>query len=258
MNVFFDPEVLYTAADSRFKTFGDVIDEARKGGGRWGAANPASLERQTLEQLKRKAGVSPAVVTFDGGGDMLINVLNHTLDMGIGELQEIRGQLDAAHGCVLLAVVGDDRLTQFPDVATRERAGHRPVGPQVPRAGGSEGHAGPTSSRRWRRRFRSCSTDPAYRAHLPRTACSPASCRTTSTSRSSPRSAGRRKRSSRSRASSDERDCRETCALRHRDARRRRSPTTGWRPRFPTARSPTQSDHRGCRGLTPPFSRRCR
>ena len=99
MNLFFDPEVLYTAADSRFATFQDVLDHARKGGGKWGAANPASLERQTLEQLKQKASDS-VLITFEGGGDMLVNVLNHTLDMGIGELQEIRGSSTPARfGC---------------------------------------------------------------------------------------------------------------------------------------------------------------
>jgi putative tricarboxylic transport membrane protein len=122
VNLFFDPEVLYTAADSRFKTLRDVIDRARSGGGKWGAANPASLERQVMEQLKQKAGVMPAVTTFEGGGDMLINVLNHTLDMGIGELQEIRSQLDAGR-LRLLAVVGDDRLSQFPDVETVREQG---------------------------------------------------------------------------------------------------------------------------------------
>ena len=75
-----------------------------------------------MERLKQKAGVAPAVTTFEGGGDMLINVLNHTLDMGIGELQEIRGQLDA--GTIrLLAVVGDERLPQFPDVGTVKEQG---------------------------------------------------------------------------------------------------------------------------------------
>jgi len=122
VNLFFDPEVLYTAADSRFATFRDVLDEARKGGGKWGAANPASLERQTLERLKQKAMVAPVVITFEGGGDMLVNVLNHTLDMGIGELQELRGQLDA--GAIrLLAVVGDDRLPLFPDLETVREQG---------------------------------------------------------------------------------------------------------------------------------------
>lgn len=122
VNLFFDPEVLYTAADSRFKTLRDVLDHARSGGGKWGAANPASLERQVMEQLKQKAGVTPAVTTFEGGGDMLINVLNHTLDMGVGELQEIRPQLDAGR-LRLLAVVGDQRLPQFADVETVREQG---------------------------------------------------------------------------------------------------------------------------------------
>ena len=122
VNLFFDPEVLYTAANSRFKTLRDVLDRARTGGGKWGAANPASLERQVMEQLKQKAGVTPAVTTFEGGGDMLINVLNHTLDMGVGELQELRSQLDAGR-LRLLAVVGDSRLPQFPDVETVREQG---------------------------------------------------------------------------------------------------------------------------------------
>jgi tripartite-type tricarboxylate transporter receptor subunit TctC len=122
VNLFFDPEVLYTAADSRFRTLRDVIDHARSGPGRWGAANPASLERQVMEQLKQKAGVTPAITTFEGGGDMLLNVLNHTLDMGVGELQEIRGQLDGGR-LRLLAVVGEERLPQFPDVATLREQG---------------------------------------------------------------------------------------------------------------------------------------
>jgi tripartite-type tricarboxylate transporter receptor subunit TctC len=122
VNLFFDPEVLYTAADSRFASLADVIGHARTGAGKWGAANPASLERQVMEQMKQKAGVTPAITTFEGGGDMLLNVLNHTLDMGVGELQEIRGQLDAGR-LRLLAVVGDARLPQFPDVPTAREQG---------------------------------------------------------------------------------------------------------------------------------------
>jgi tripartite-type tricarboxylate transporter receptor subunit TctC len=122
VNIFYDPEVLYTAANSRFKTLKDVLDQARTGKGRWGAANPASLERQVLERLKQRAKVGPAVATFEGGGDMLINVLNHTLDMGVGELQEIRPQLDAGK-LRLLAVVGDARLPQFPMVGTVKEQG---------------------------------------------------------------------------------------------------------------------------------------
>ena len=122
VNIFYDPEVLYTAADSRFKTLKDVLDAARQGKGKWGAANPASLERQVMERLKQKAAVAPVIATFEGGGDMLINVLNHTLDMGVGELQEISAQLDAKK-LRLLAVVGDARLPQYPDVKTVKEQG---------------------------------------------------------------------------------------------------------------------------------------
>jgi tripartite-type tricarboxylate transporter receptor subunit TctC len=122
VNVFYDPEVLYTAANSRYRSLADVLAVARMGRGRWGAANPASLERQTLELLKQRAGVMPAIATFEGGGDMLLNVLNQTLDMGIGELQEIRAQIDAGRVRVL-AVAGDARLPQMPDVPTVREAG---------------------------------------------------------------------------------------------------------------------------------------
>lgn len=122
VNIFYDPEVLFTAADSPFKTVKDVVEHARGGQGRWGAANPASLERQTMERLKQKAGVNPVIATFEGGGDMLINVLNHTLDMGVGELQEMRGQLDAGK-IRLLGVVGEERMVQFPDVQTIKEQG---------------------------------------------------------------------------------------------------------------------------------------
>lgn len=122
VNVFYDPEVLYTAAGSRFRTLGDVLEAARAGRGRWGAANPASLERQTLELLKQRAGVNPVIATFEGGGDMLLNVLNQTLDIGIGELQEIRPQIDAGRVRVL-AVATEARLPQLPNVPTIREQG---------------------------------------------------------------------------------------------------------------------------------------
>ncbi len=122
VNVFYDPEVIYTAADSKFKSIADVIAHARTGKGKWGAANPASLERQVLEQLKAKAGVKPAIATFEGGGEMMINVLNHTLDIGVGEVQELKAQLEAGK-VRLLAVVGKSRLAQFPNLPTLREQG---------------------------------------------------------------------------------------------------------------------------------------
>ena len=161
VNIFYDPEVLFTAADSPYKTLEDVVEHARGGQGRWGAANPASLERQTMERLKAKAGVNPAIATFEGGGDMLINVLNHTLDMGVGELQEMRGQLDA-HKIRLLAVVGDERMPQFPAVATVKEQG---IDLSVRKFRGLAGPKGlpPDVVARWETAVRQLLDDPEYK-----------------------------------------------------------------------------------------------
>ncbi|MGV2101177.1 tripartite tricarboxylate transporter substrate binding protein [Rhizobium sp. 21-4511-3d] len=123
VNFFLDSEVIFTRADGPYKSLKDVIDHAKKERGRWGAANPASLERQAAEQLKRAAGVTPAIVTHEGGGDMMLNVLNGTLDIGIGEIQELRSQLDAGK-IVLLATFNPERIADKPDVPTVKELGY--------------------------------------------------------------------------------------------------------------------------------------
>jgi tripartite-type tricarboxylate transporter receptor subunit TctC len=123
VNFFADSEVIYTRTDGPYKTLKDVIDHAKKERGRWGVANPASLERQAAEQLKRAAGVTPAIVTHEGGGDMMLNVMNGTLDIGIGEIQEVRSQLEAGK-LRLLATFNPERIPDKPDVPTVKESGY--------------------------------------------------------------------------------------------------------------------------------------
>ncbi len=123
VNVFFDEEVVYTRADGPLQTLADVIATARSRRGRWGASTPASLERQALEQLKAAAGVEAAIVSHEGGGDLMLNVLNGTLDIGVGEAQEIRGQL-AANRLRVLAVFSAERVADLPAVPTVQESGY--------------------------------------------------------------------------------------------------------------------------------------
>lgn len=122
-NFFTDSEIIYTRADGPFKTLKDVLDHAKANRGRWGAANPASLERQAAERLKRAAGVNAAVVSHEGGGDLMINVLNGTLDIGVGEIAEIRSQLEANRVRVL-ATFNPERLPAMPEVPTVKESGY--------------------------------------------------------------------------------------------------------------------------------------
>jgi putative tricarboxylic transport membrane protein len=123
VNFFTDAGFAYTRADSPYKTLKDVIDHARSSRGRWGVSNPASLERETAEQLKRAAKVNPAIVSHQGGSDMMINVLNGTLDMGLGEIEEIRPQLEGRK-LRLVATFNEVRMSDYPDVPTVKELGY--------------------------------------------------------------------------------------------------------------------------------------
>lgn len=124
VTVFLDPEVVFTRTESPFKSLGDVVDYARKNPGKskWGAANPGSLERIALERMSRLIGTRAAIVTHDGGGDLIINVLNGTLDIGVGEMQEIKAQLEAGK-VRLLATLTEQRIDTLPDLRTAREQG---------------------------------------------------------------------------------------------------------------------------------------
>jgi putative tricarboxylic transport membrane protein len=52
----------------------------------------------------------------------MINVLNGTLDIGVGEIQEIQAQLEAKK-IRLLATLSEKRLATFPDLPTAKEQG---------------------------------------------------------------------------------------------------------------------------------------
>ena len=124
VTVFFDPEVVYTRAESPHKSLAEAMAQAKAnaGKGRWGASNPASLERIAMERLNRLTQARAVVVSHEGGGDQMIGVLNGTYDIGIGEIQEVRSQLEAKK-VRLLAVLTDKRLPEFPELATAKEQG---------------------------------------------------------------------------------------------------------------------------------------
>ncbi|MBL8833505.1 MAG: tripartite tricarboxylate transporter substrate binding protein [Rhodospirillales bacterium] len=162
--VFLDPEVIYTRTESPFRSVADAIAYAKANAGRakWGAANPASLERIALERLKKAAGVQAAVVSHEGGGDLMINVLNGTLDFGIGEIQEIRAQLDAGK-VRLLGVVTDRRLPDFANVATVREQGFDVVVTKFRGLAGPKGIPDDIAAQ-WERAIRQVVASDAYKA----------------------------------------------------------------------------------------------
>lgn len=162
--VFIDPEVIYTRTESPHKNLADVIAfaKANPGKSRWGASNPASLERLALERLARTTGVKVPIVSHEGGGDQMIGVLNGTYDIGIGEIQELKGQLEAGK-VRLLAVLNEKRLDSLPTLPTAKEQGFNVVVTKFRGIAGPKGISDEVA-KAWEDGLRKALNDPAYKA----------------------------------------------------------------------------------------------
>jgi tripartite-type tricarboxylate transporter receptor subunit TctC len=124
VNVFLDPQIVYVRADSPYNSLSEIVEKAKAEPGsiKFGVTTPGSLDRQVMEKLKAITGAEGPVITHDGGGELLISVLNGTVDVGIGEVQELTGQLDAGE-VRLITTYTKERLENFPDVPTAQEQG---------------------------------------------------------------------------------------------------------------------------------------
>jgi tripartite-type tricarboxylate transporter receptor subunit TctC len=123
-NVFLDPQIVYVRASSPFQSLAEVVEKAKAEPNSviFGVTTPGSLDRQVMEKFKAITGVEAPVITHDGGGELLISVLNGTVHLGIGEIQELSAQLEA-NEVRIIATYTKKRLEQFPDVATAQEQG---------------------------------------------------------------------------------------------------------------------------------------
>ena len=162
--VFIDPEVIYTRTESPHKTLADVINfaKANPGKSRWGASNPASLERLAMERLARSTGVKAPIVSHEGGGDQMIGVLNGTYDIGVGEIQELKGQLEAGK-IRLLAVLNEKRLDGLPNLPTAKEQGFNVVVTKFRGIAGPKGVSDEVA-KAWEDGLRKALEVPAYKA----------------------------------------------------------------------------------------------
>ena len=122
-NVFQDPEVIYTRADSPSKSLKEAFDLARKNSGKsqWGAGT-SPQERAALGRIARKENLKVSVVPNVDRADIITSVLNGTFDIAIGEVQELEALLQAGKIRVLAALT-QSRLPFLPSVTTAHEQG---------------------------------------------------------------------------------------------------------------------------------------
>ena len=125
VNLFGDPQTVYVLADSPYKTLKDLVDDAKANPDSIVAAvsSPGSLDRQVMEEFQDVTGTKLIVLTHEGGGESLLSVLNGTAQVGVSEIAELRGQLDAGK-VRILATYTDERVEGIGDVPTAKEQGY--------------------------------------------------------------------------------------------------------------------------------------
>lgn len=125
VNLFNDPQTVYVLADSPYQSLGDIVADAQENPSSIvvSVSTPGSLDRQVMEEFQALTETSMIVLTHDGGGDAILSVLNGTAQVGVSEIAELRGQMEAGK-VRIIATYTDERVPGIGDVPTAREQGY--------------------------------------------------------------------------------------------------------------------------------------
>ena len=120
----FAPMALAVNAQSRFKSLKDLVAEAKSQPNKitYGSGGPGTTPHFASEALGIAAGVNLMHVPFKGAAEATQAVLSNTIDFQIASTTGLMGNVRGGK-MRLLAVSGDKRLQQLPDVPVFREAG---------------------------------------------------------------------------------------------------------------------------------------
>ena len=114
-----DPQVISVAADSKFKTFKELIDAGRREPNSMTMSVTTSLgvSRHLLYLIDRETGAKFKYVAFKGGSEAVTAVAGGHVQFTAENLSEMMGHVESKRLRVL-AVTGERRLPAVPDAPT--------------------------------------------------------------------------------------------------------------------------------------------
>ena len=121
-----DPQVVAVRTESKFKTYKELIDASRDGNVVAGITGPTGSGRQALYYIERDTGAKFKYVTFKGGGDAVLATLGGHVEVTTENMSEMLPLVEAGK-MRLLAVTGERRFKQAPDVPTLKDLGYKTV-----------------------------------------------------------------------------------------------------------------------------------
>jgi putative tricarboxylic transport membrane protein len=119
-----DQLLIVVKADSPYKTIDELMEAAKATPDdvSWGGTGLGGEDSLLLGQLEQASDSSFNYISFESGGEVQVALLGGHIDVASANPNEVIGQLEAGE-LVPLAVAGDKRLEQLPDVPTLQEKG---------------------------------------------------------------------------------------------------------------------------------------
>ena len=121
-----DPQVVAVRTESKFKTYKELVTAARDGNVTAGITGPTGSGRAALYYMERDTGAKFRYVTFKGGGDAVLATLGGHVEVTTENMSEMLPLVEAKK-MRILAVTGERRFKQAPDVPTLKELGYKTV-----------------------------------------------------------------------------------------------------------------------------------
>ncbi len=114
-----DAECLITGTKSKFKTWQDILADAKARPGQQIWIAPPGLDEYMTYKIWEKAGITGKFVPFDSGAQAMAAVMGGQGEVYVGNPADIAGKPD-----LMLAVISSEkRMSQFPTVPTFKELG---------------------------------------------------------------------------------------------------------------------------------------
>lgn len=123
-----DPQVVAVRAESQFKTFKELVEAAKREPGTVsvGITGPTGTARLAFYLIERVTGAKFKYVSFKGGGEAVLATLGGHVETTGENMSEMLPLVESKKMRVL-AVTGERRFVQAPDIPTAKELGYNVI-----------------------------------------------------------------------------------------------------------------------------------